>query len=202
MRDVTLKSLDEGKNKDQCPACAGCRGKSEWCRRTEHPQKCESSLKPSPFCFTLGICTTCDPLDRSVFVGKYYSADMTPLRKKRPINLNLLTIRLPVAGVMSIAHRAAGLLMFALTPVLVYWFDLSLRGPEGFRQAMALSSLWERWLWIAGIWAMAHHFLAGIRYLLLDLDIGFEKPVYRWTALAVLSGGALMALAAAVWVMR
>ncbi|CAK0738423.1 Succinate dehydrogenase cytochrome b556 subunit [Gammaproteobacteria bacterium] len=127
---------------------------------------------------------------------------MTIPKRKRPVNLNLLTIRLPVAGVMSIAHRGAGVLMFALTPALVYWFDLSLRGPEGFQQAMTLSSAWERLAWVAGVWTLAHHFLAGLRYLLLDLEIGFEKPVYRWSALAALIGGALVALVAAAWMMR
>jgi len=122
--------------------------------------------------------------------------------KRRPVNLNLLTIRLPVAGVTSIAHRAAGFLMFVLTPVLVYWFDLSLRGPRGFQQAMVLFSTWEKLVWMAGVWALAHHFLAGLRYLLLDLEIGFEKPVYRWSAMAVLIGGTLVALVAAIWVVR
>jgi succinate dehydrogenase / fumarate reductase cytochrome b subunit len=39
-----------------------------------------------------------------------------------------------------------------------------------------------------------HHFLAGIRYLLLDIDIGVDKPVYRQTAWAVLAGGPVLAL--------
>lgn len=127
---------------------------------------------------------------------------MTTPNKKRPVHLNLLTIHLPIAGVMSIVHRLSGFLMFVLTPVLVYWFDLSLRGPEGFQQAMTFSSPWVKLAGVIIVWAIAHHFLAGIRYLFLDLDIGFEKPTYRWSAMAVLLGGAFVALVSTVWIMR
>ena len=39
-----------------------------------------------------------------------------------------------------------------------------------------------------------HHFLAGIRYLLLDVDVGVDKPVYQQTAIAVLVAAPLLAL--------
>ena len=42
-------------------------------------------------------------------------------------------------------------------------------------------------------WAVLHHLFAGIRYLLIDIDIGVEKPLYRRTALAVLVAGPLAA---------
>lgn len=123
---------------------------------------------------------------------------MATLRRKRPVNLNLLTIRMPVAAVMSIAHRASGLLMFGLTPFLLYLLDLSLRGPEGFRRAADLLAVGGvRLVLVAGVWALAHHFFAGIRYLLLDLEVGLDKPVYRHSAAAVLGAGGVVALIAA-----
>lgn len=119
------------------------------------------------------------------------------LRKKRPVNLNLLTIQLPVAGIMSIAHRLSGVMMFCLIPWVLFLLDLSLRGPEGFAQAkVLLHTGWLKLVWVAVVWALAHHFLAGLRYLLLDLDIGLEKPFYRYSAIAVLAGGGLAALLA------
>ncbi len=44
------------------------------------------------------------------------------------------------------------------------------------------------------LWALMHHFLAGIRYLLLDVDVGVEKPLYRQTALGVLAAAPVLAL--------
>ena len=34
-------------------------------------------------------------------------------------------------------------------------------------------------------WAYLHHLIAGVRYLMLDLHIGVDKPAARTSALAV-----------------
>ena len=46
--------------------------------------------------------------------------------QKPPVFLNLLQIRLPIAGIMSIIHRASGMLMVLLIPLSIYLLDLSL----------------------------------------------------------------------------
>jgi succinate dehydrogenase / fumarate reductase cytochrome b subunit len=112
----------------------------------------------------------------------------------RPIFFNLFLIRLPVAGFMSIIHRVTGVVMVAAIPILLWLLELSLSGDEGFQQSQEwLSS----WLGIAliffALWALMHHFLAGIRYLFLDIDLGIERPLYRHTAWAVLLLSPLLA---------
>jgi succinate dehydrogenase / fumarate reductase cytochrome b subunit len=44
------------------------------------------------------------------------------------------------------------------------------------------------------LWGLLHHLLAGVRYLLLDIHIGIDKPWYRYTAWAVLVAAPVMAL--------
>ena len=105
-----------------------------------------------------------------------------PLSAARPVYLNLMQIRLPVAGVMSILHRASGLLMFLLIPVLLYFLDQSLRSPRQFAEVAALFHGEARWLLLPAIWALCHHLLAGIRFLLLDIDIGLERTTMRASA--------------------
>jgi succinate dehydrogenase / fumarate reductase cytochrome b subunit len=39
---------------------------------------------------------------------------------------------------------------------------------------------------LVAVWALVHHFLAGIRYLLLDFDIGIDKTGSNISAWAVL----------------
>jgi succinate dehydrogenase / fumarate reductase cytochrome b subunit len=115
--------------------------------------------------------------------------------QKRPLFLNLLVIRLPVAGVMSIGHRISGVAMVATLPYFAYLLSLSVAGPAGFAAAVELVSGWAfKFFLFLFLWALMHHFLAGIRYLLLDIDIGVDKPVYRQTAWAVLAGGPVLAL--------
>jgi len=105
-----------------------------------------------------------------------------PLSATRPVYLNLLQIRLPVAGVMSILHRASGLLMFLLIPVLLYFLDQSLRSPQHFAEVTALFHGAARYLLLPAIWALGHHPLTGIRFLLLDIDIGLERTTMRASA--------------------
>ncbi|MBT2971366.1 MAG: succinate dehydrogenase, cytochrome b556 subunit [gamma proteobacterium symbiont of Ctena orbiculata] len=113
----------------------------------------------------------------------------------RPVFLNLFKIRLPMAGVMSIIHRATGVLMVLAIPLLIYLLDLSLSGSEGFAAAKGLfASGLAKLILFLFLWGLMHHFLAGIRYLLIDIDVGVEKPLFRQTAWAVTVAAPLLAL--------
>jgi succinate dehydrogenase / fumarate reductase cytochrome b subunit len=113
----------------------------------------------------------------------------------RPVYLNLLQIRLPVAGIMSIVHRITGVLMFLATPFLIYLLDLSLASADGFARAAAIVHSGLGILVLFGLlWGLLHHLFAGFRYLLLDAHIGVDKPVYRHSAWTVLIAAPLVAL--------
>jgi len=112
----------------------------------------------------------------------------------RPVYLNLLHIRLPVAGVMSILHRASGLLLFLLIPVLLYFLDQSLKSAANFAAVAELFHGAARWLLVPAIWALCHHLLAGIRFLLLDIDIGLERNTMRASAWLVNIAAGLLTL--------
>jgi len=103
--------------------------------------------------------------------------------KQRPVFLNLIKIRLPVTGVVSILHRITGILMALSIPLLIYLFDLSLRSPQGFAEAQQLlQTPLLKLILTGGAWALGHHLIAGVRFLLIDLDIGVEKLRARQTA--------------------
>ncbi len=117
---------------------------------------------------------------------------------RRPVFLNLLRIRLPVMGVVSILHRVSGAMLFLALPVSIWLLDTSLRDADGFRQVADQLGGSLRFLLPFVVWALAHHTLAGVRVLLLDIDRGAELAAARGSALAVIAGGATAALAAAV----
>ncbi len=105
----------------------------------------------------------------------------------RPVFLNLLQIRLPVAGIMSIAHRAAGVLLFMAIPFLVALMAAALTGQDGFlRVQEQLGQPLVKVMLFLLLWALVHHFFAGIRYLLIDVHVGVQAPWFRQTAWAVL----------------
>lgn len=114
---------------------------------------------------------------------------------QRPVHLNLLKIKLPIGGIMSIIHRATGVFMFLALPYLIYLLDLSLSGPAGYAQAgESVHSFFGVVFVFLLMWSLAHHLLAGIRYLLIDVDMGVEKEIARQTALGVTVAGPILGL--------
>lgn len=107
---------------------------------------------------------------------------------KRPVFLNLARIHFPVTAVISIAHRLTGLLLFLLIPVLIWLWQISLRDIDGYEQVLEwFRSPPFRSVLILSVWVLTHHFFAGLRYLLIDIDIGIEPASSRrgaWIAIA------------------
>jgi succinate dehydrogenase / fumarate reductase cytochrome b subunit len=101
----------------------------------------------------------------------------------RPVFLNLLRIRQPVTAVLSILHRISGVVMILSLPGFVYLLNLSLSDQEGFAQVTGLlGSLAVKIIAVLFCWSLSHHILAGIRFMLLDFDVGVERAVARKTA--------------------
>ncbi|MDH3559463.1 MAG: succinate dehydrogenase, cytochrome b556 subunit, partial [Gammaproteobacteria bacterium] len=114
--------------------------------------------------------------------------------------LNLFRIRFPVAAVTSIAHRISGVLLFLFFPFLVWLLDLSLQGPDSYARALALlQPAWIR-LGLALIaWSLLHHLLSGIRFLLIDIDVGVSLRASRRSAWIINIVGILLGLACLGW---
>jgi succinate dehydrogenase / fumarate reductase cytochrome b subunit len=99
----------------------------------------------------------------------------------------ILRYRLPPPGMVSILHRISGAALFLALPLILWLFDLSLMSELSFARLGEFASHWLVKLVLLGlIWALLHHLIAGIRYLVLDLHIGVDKPSARGSALAVL----------------
>lgn len=123
---------------------------------------------------------------------------MPQLKRRRPVFFNLLQIQMPVGALTSITHRVTGVFLALSIPFSVYILDLSLQGLQGYAQVMAwFDKPAFRVATIALAWALAHHFLAGIRHLLSDIDVGSRLPDARRSAWIVNLGGVAVALLAA-----
>ncbi|MGB5396728.1 MAG: succinate dehydrogenase, cytochrome b556 subunit [Gammaproteobacteria bacterium] len=110
------------------------------------------------------------------------------LANKRPIYLNLFKIRLPITGMVSLAHRASGVLLFLAIPLAAYLLELSVTSRDGFDYVMnILQQPALKVLMLALVWGLAHHLFAGIRFLLIDADIGVEKSSSRTGAWLVIA---------------
>lgn len=117
------------------------------------------------------------------------------MTKNRPVYLDLKQFRFPIAAIMSVGHRASGVLMILAIPFLAYMLDLSLSGPEGFAHVSTiLDSLFIQLVLFVVLWAMLHHLLAGIRYLLIDFHLGVEKEMATKSAQAVTVAAPVLAI--------
>lgn len=115
----------------------------------------------------------------------------------RPIFLNLTKIHFPVAAVVSIMHRLSGVLLSLFAPVFIYLFGISVKDEHGFSTVVGLlTSMPGKLMAVILLWNLAHHFFAGLRFLLIDLDIGITKTTAARSAWLVhISAAGMAALA-------
>ena len=121
---------------------------------------------------------------------------MSAAPKPRPKYYDLSLAHLPAPGLLSIFHRVSGaLLFFPLLPLALYMLQLSLGSEAGYaRVAAVFAHPIVKLLMLGATWLYAHHFFAGIRYLLLDLHIGIDKSPSKTSAMAVFVCGLLATL--------
>ena len=110
------------------------------------------------------------------------------MTRRRPVYLNLVRIRLPLPGIVSILHRLSGAALYLIgLPLLLFGVQRSLASPEAFDSFRgALSNPLAKIVLIGLIWAYLHHFFAGIRFLLLDVQQGIELKPTRVSSVVVL----------------
>lgn len=119
--------------------------------------------------------------------------------KPRPKHLNLMQIRLPVPGIISIMHRVSGAALFLLLPLLLWLFQASLQSQATFAEFRSVVTHPLMKLVLLGVlWGYLHHLFAGLRHLFLDLNLGTEIETARLTSMIVLALGIVLTLAVGV----
>jgi succinate dehydrogenase / fumarate reductase cytochrome b subunit len=122
------------------------------------------------------------------------------MEKKRPKHLDLMKIRLPLPGWVSILHRISGAVLFLFIPFLLWLLQVSLGSAETYAVfKSALASPLVKFVLLGLLWAFLHHFFAGVRYLALDLQLGVELTPARASSTAVLIVSIMLTLLIGVW---
>jgi succinate dehydrogenase / fumarate reductase cytochrome b subunit len=55
------------------------------------------------------------------------------VKTKRPVNLDIGSIKLPITSYVSILHRVSGVVLFFAVSILLYVFDASLESEQSFQ---------------------------------------------------------------------
>ena len=110
------------------------------------------------------------------------------MTRPRPVYLDLVRIRLPLPGFVSILHRVSGAALFLVgIPLALVGLQSSLGPGDAFAGVQALLAQPLIKLLLLGlIWAYLHHFCAGIRFLFLDVQRGIELAPARRSSIVVL----------------
>ncbi|MCE4556165.1 succinate dehydrogenase, cytochrome b556 subunit [Roseateles cellulosilyticus] len=124
---------------------------------------------------------------------------MTDSVKTRPLYRNIhvsqiVSYRLPPAGIVSILHRISGLLMFLLLPFVVWMLDSSLTSEisyDGFTNIFVagvagIPAVLIKLVVLGLLWAYLHHFIAGVRHLWMDATHSVSKAQGKSSALLTL----------------
>lgn len=110
--------------------------------------------------------------------------------KKRPEFRNIhvsqiVRYRMPSPALVSIMHRISGAALFLALPLLLWLFELSLTSETSFERLVAfVAHPLAKLVLLVLIWSLAHHLVAGVRYLLIDLHTP-DLQRARTSALAV-----------------
>jgi len=120
------------------------------------------------------------------------------VKKQRPVNLDLTTIKQHSAAVISITHRVAGVIMVFAIGILLWALALSLSSADGFAQIKAmLDGMFFKFIMLGICAALIFHLLAGLRHLMMDLghfeelesgNISAKFSIALWLVLTVVVG--------------
>jgi succinate dehydrogenase / fumarate reductase cytochrome b subunit len=126
-------------------------------------------------------------------------AEAAQAQSKRPLSPHLQVYRLTLSMVMSGLHRITGLALVAGMMVLTWWLLAAAAGRNAYGTFEAFESSWIGRLILFGFsWAVLHHLLGGIRYLIWDLGIWIDNEEREWLLRANIVGSILCT--ALLWV--
>lgn len=122
------------------------------------------------------------------------------IARQRPKYLDLFRIRLPLPGLVSILHRISGAALFVFGGALLYLLQESLHSAESHAHFTALTAHWLVKLFLIGmLWSFLHHFFAGVRFLLLDIDVASDLRATRAISWVVLAASLLLTAILGTW---
>ena len=107
----------------------------------------------------------------------------------RPVNINLLKIKLPISALTSITHRLAGMYIFFITyPLSVYLFFLASTYQENFTYLtnMLINSSYLATFVAFSFLVLWYHILTGVRHLIMDMHIGESLQASKVSSIFVL----------------
>ena len=122
------------------------------------------------------------------------------MNKKRPVNLDIGTIQLPVTAYVSILHRVSGVVLFGVVGLFLWILDSSLSSEESFNSIKEFMNtiIVQTLIWLS-LAALIYHLVAGLRHLVMDYGYGETLSGGILGAKLVLISSVILMLMAGFW---
>ncbi|CBL44167.1 Succinate dehydrogenase, cytochrome b556 subunit [gamma proteobacterium HdN1] len=126
---------------------------------------------------------------------------MMTVNNQRPVHLDLRTIKLPITAYTSILHRISGVILFGGLILMLWALDVSLASEQGFEQVKGvLDNFFVKLITWGLLSALLYHLAAGVRHMLMDIDIGETLQGGRKGSKIVFIVSGVLILIAGIWV--
>lgn len=124
------------------------------------------------------------------------------MNKKRPVNLDIRTIQLPLTALTSILHRISGILLFIFLALMLYTLAKSLDSEQGFNEikGMLSSPFGKISTWVVYS-SFVYHLVAGIRHLIMDIGIGHTLDGSKRGSITVIVLSGLLIAVGGLWIL-
>ena len=96
------------------------------------------------------------------------------MTQNRPVNINLLKIKLPLSAFLSITHRISGILIFfVILPLSVFIFSELTQNQDSFNNFMIMydTNLGIKFGCVGLVLIFQYHIFTGVRHILMDFHI-------------------------------
>lgn len=119
-------------------------------------------------------------------------------QNNRPLSPHLQIYRLPLTAILSVAHRASGVILSVAALVMVWVLAAAASNAESYGSIYVHLSSWYGQIFLIGVtFSLYLHFCNGIRHLFWDVGVGFELETAAKSAKMVIAGTII--LTAATW---
>jgi len=92
------------------------------------------------------------------------------VRKERPKNLDLPTVKFPITAIASILHRVSGIIVFIALAIFLILLNCSLSSAEDFQRVQGYLDMFiVEFIFWGALTGLAYHAVFGIRHMIQDL---------------------------------
>ncbi|WP_372882003.1 succinate dehydrogenase, cytochrome b556 subunit [Psychromonas sp.] len=105
------------------------------------------------------------------------------MRKVRPKNLDLTTVKFPITAIASIAHRISGIIVFVALAIFLTLLNSSLSSETDFNRVMGyVDNFFIGFVLWAALTGLAYHAVFGIRHMIQDMGYWEELESASFSA--------------------